>query len=69
MFMKKPRHRIFDYEPRFYNPKKDETEKRKKKLGFRSARQHSSLKRRNNLVWIVLFLLTIVVYLKLNGAL
>lgn len=67
MFMKKPTHRVFDYPPRHYNPQSDETEKRKKKLGFRSARKHSNVKRKNNLIWILLLLLTIIVYLKLNG--
>ena len=29
MLMKRPRHRVFDYPPRFYKPEEDEKERKK----------------------------------------
>ena len=39
MFIKKPQHRKFEYIPRFYVPEKDQEERRKRKLGFRSYKK------------------------------
>jgi len=66
MFFKKPRHRIFEYPPRFYKPEEDQDERRKRKLGFR---RHQKIKKhkRSPLVWGVLALLAIYIYLKLTG--
>lgn len=33
MFIKKPTHRKFNYEPRYYNPEKDEELKENRNLG------------------------------------
>ncbi len=64
MFMKRPAHRVFDYQPRFYNPNLDEKERRKRKLGFSSYRRKLRQKR-NPLIWIVLIILILYIYLKL----
>lgn len=66
MFFKKTPHRIFDYTPRFYNPLRDEQERKKRSLGFSSYRRKLRQKR-NPIVWVVLLLLVIYVYLKLTG--
>ncbi len=66
MFMKKPKNKVFEYQPRFYKPEEDETERRKRKLKFRS---NQSLKRKNKspIMWIVIIGVVIFVYLKLIG--
>jgi len=66
MFIKRPKHRIFDYSPRFYNPENDPVEKRKKKLGFK--RQLKSIrKKRSPVIWILFIVVVIYIYLKLSG--
>ncbi len=67
MFMKKPKHKVFDYTPRFYKPELDEQERKKRKLGFSSQRKLIQRKR-SPLLWIVLVLMVIYVYLKLIGS-
>ncbi len=66
MFVKKPKHRIFDYTPRFYKPEDDEKEKRKKKLGF-SRQLKTNRKKRSPAMWLLLTVVAIFVYLKLSG--
>ena len=66
MFMKKPRHRVFDYPPRFYKPEEDEKERKKRRLGFSRQRKFQS-KKRNPLIWLVLLILIVYIYLKLSG--
>jgi hypothetical protein len=65
MFMKKPKHRTFDYTPRFYAPEKDELERKKRKLGFTRKLYSKRRKTRNPLVWIILLIILIIIYLKL----
>ncbi|MFA8343769.1 MAG: hypothetical protein ACEPO8_12435 [Rhodothermaceae bacterium] len=60
--MKKPKHRSFDYEPRFYDPAKDEVEKKKNRLSFRSSRMRK--KGKSNVFLIALILL--VLYFMIN---
>jgi len=67
MFIKRPRHRIFDYTPRFYKPEEDSTEKRKKKLGFKRQLK-SGRKKRNPIIWGIFVLAAIYIYLKLSGS-
>ena len=66
MLMKKPRHRVFDYPPRFYEPEDDDKERRKRRLGFK---RQSKIKRRkgSSIIWIVLLALAVYIYLKLTG--
>lgn len=66
MFMKRPKHRIFDYPSRFYKPEDDIIERKKRKLGFKRARKHTQ-RRRSSLLWIVLFFLAVLTYIKLSG--
>ncbi len=67
MFMKKPKHKVFDYTPRFYKPELDEKERKKRKLGFSSQRKLIQRKR-SPLLWIILVLMVIYIYLKLIGS-
>jgi len=64
--LKKPKYRKFDYQPRYYNPETDETEKRKKKLGFRSARKRAQSKVKTPLVTIILIIIIILLIIKLS---
>jgi uncharacterized membrane protein YvbJ len=65
--MKKPRHRVFDYPPRYYKPETDEQERRKRRLGFTRQRKHIS-RRRNPVVWAIFILVVIYIILKLQGS-
>lgn len=67
MFMKKPRHRTFDYTPRFYDLAKDDKEKIKRRLGFTRKAKYQR-KKRSPLIWIVLLILIIYLYLKFGGS-
>ena len=66
MFGKRPKHRVFDYEPRYYDQANDPIEKRKKRLKFRS---HISAKRktRSPIFWLLLFAAVVFLYLKFSG--
>jgi ATP/ADP translocase len=66
MFFKKIKNRQFDHVPRFYDPSKDETEKRKKKLRFRTD---SSIRKKSRLPVMMILLLLIIIYfaIKLNS--
>ena len=66
MFFKKPRHRVFDYPPRFYKSEEDKNEKLKRKLGFR-RQLNSGKKKRSPFIWVVIVALVIFIYLKLSG--
>ncbi|MBN1637825.1 MAG: hypothetical protein JW866_02585 [Ignavibacteriales bacterium] len=71
MFFKRRKIRSFDYQPRYYKPEEDkdekETERRKRKLGLRTAR------RRKKISWVtwgfyfILLLGLIYIYLKLSN--
>jgi len=65
MLMKKPKHRIFDYEPRFYDPSKDETEKKKKRLSFKTS--HSRRKSKSNIFLIALIILVLYFIINYGG--
>jgi hypothetical protein len=41
IFFKRPRPRQFDYKPRYYDPKKDELEQRKRELGITNSNDPS----------------------------
>jgi len=63
---RKVKHRIFDYEPRFYKPDEDEQEKRKRKLGFRTAQRKVSRKK-SPLMWVVMLMMILYIVAKWNG--
>jgi hypothetical protein len=67
MFLKKPNHRIFDYQPRFYNPQMDESEKRKRRLGFTRQRKFRGRKR-SPVIWLVFILAVIYLFFKFGGS-
>lgn len=66
MFIKKPTHKKFDYQPRYYDPKEDQTEKRKRKLGFRSNKISKGNKNLP-IVYILMSLVILYFFLKFNG--
>jgi hypothetical protein len=66
MFFKKPPHRIFDYNARFYKSEEDKDEKLKRKLGFR-RQMKMNRKKKSPIIWLVLIVLAIYIYLKLTG--
>jgi ATP/ADP translocase len=68
MFMKRPRHRVFDYPPRFYKPETDEQERRKRRLGFTRQRKYIRRKR-SPFIWLILIIMVIYIILKLGGGL
>jgi len=66
MLMKKPGHRVFDYTPRFYDPKTDKDEKIKRRLGF-TRKTKALRKKRNPLFWFVILAFIIYLYLRFSG--
>jgi len=66
MFIKKPRHRVFDYTPRFYNSEDDKDEKLKRKLGFRRQLKMNQ-KKRSPMLWMLFIIVAVYIYLKLIG--
>jgi hypothetical protein len=68
MFIKKARHRVFDYQPRYYDPSKDEAEKRKRKLGFRSNLTRNSNKK-SLLMLLTMILFILYLFLNFSGIL
>lgn len=71
MFFKRTQHKIFDYTPRFYDPDKDkelkELERRKHRLGFRTARTRQKVKTKSPIYYLVMFAIVVLVYLKIAG--
>lgn len=66
MFMKKPKPKSFDFQPRYYNPGKDPEEIRKRKLGFKRSRK--IVRRRGSTIYfMVIFLIVLSIYLKFIG--
>ncbi len=66
MFMKKPRHRIFDYTPRHYKPEEDRAARTKRRLGFSRQRKYKS-RQRSPIIFLVIILIVIFIILKLSG--
>lgn len=58
MFMRKPKHKEFDYQPRYYDPSKDEDARRRRQFKFE---RHT--RRGSNRPIIVLVLMFIIAYL------
>jgi hypothetical protein len=69
MFIKKPTHKKFEYQPRFYKPEEDSSERRKRRLGFKSSYKDSSYSKKNPIMFIIMFLFIIFLLLKWNGIL
>ncbi|HLA68221.1 MAG TPA: hypothetical protein VJN65_00850 [Bacteroidota bacterium] len=66
MLLKRPQHRKFEYQPRYYSPEKDPGEKFKHKM--EAERRSHQRKRRPVFLWAALFLIIVYVYLYLSGA-
>lgn len=71
MFFKRTQHKVFDYTPRFYEPEKDEElkelERRRRRLGFRTARTRHRVKTKSPIYYLVIFAIVVFVYLKFAG--
>lgn len=71
MLAKRPQHRKFDYTPRFYDPDKDQelkkAERRKRRLGFRTARAKNKFKIKSPIYYLVLLIVMVLIYLKFTG--
>ena len=66
IFHKKPKNRVFDYEPRFYNPEEDEDERRKRRLKFRYGRV-SQRRSKSPIILLVLLGIILYFYLRFGG--
>jgi len=66
-FIKKPKHKVFDYEPRFYDPLKDPEERRKRKLQFRSSLRLYQSKKKSTPKLILFLLVVIYLILRFSG--
>ncbi|MBN1447021.1 MAG: hypothetical protein JXA28_03750 [Bacteroidetes bacterium] len=60
MFMRKPQHRQFEYTPRYYDPRKDEEARRRRRIQFERTVHRGSHK--PLLVIVVMFLVAYLLY-------
>ena len=67
MFIKKPKYRKFEYQPRHYKPQLDDEEKRKRKLGFRSNYRNKTTSKKRPVIYIVMLFIILYIFLKYNG--
>ncbi|MBK8946492.1 MAG: hypothetical protein IPM32_14650 [Ignavibacteriae bacterium] len=63
MILKKPKNRKFDYQPRYYKPETDKSEKRKRKLGFRNNFNNSTRKR-SPIIFVLLLIIILYLIIK-----
>lgn len=66
MFIRRPQHRRFEYEPRFYKPEQDHTERFKRQLRAQRAKR---VPPRRLLVLLLFLGLALYLYLVLSGGL
>lgn len=59
MLMRKPKYKVFDYEPRYYDPSKDPEERKKQRLSFSRDRK---TRRKKTSTYMLLILLLIILY-------
>ncbi len=64
MLMKKPEHKKFDYQPRYYKPEKDKSQNLKDRMEI--ARRSYSLKKKNNKMIFYLVFILAVIYLAIK---
>ncbi|GAB6282032.1 MAG: hypothetical protein STSR0008_07760 [Ignavibacterium sp.] len=62
MLFKRPTHKTFHYEYRFYDPIKDESERRKRRIKFSSSGTYQA-RRKNYLPLAALIILIIILYI------
>lgn len=71
LFMKQPKHKVFDYPPQYYRPEEDEElkdeERRRRKLGFRTSRARHKVKNKRQLYYIILFGIILYLYFMFSG--
>lgn len=65
MFIKLPKHKEFNYQPRFYDPENDKIENRKKRLKFRYNRKYTR-KGKSSIYWLILFIIVLYFYLRFS---
>jgi hypothetical protein len=64
MLMKKPEHKRFEYQPRYYKPEKDKSEKLKERLEI--ARKSHLYKKKNKKVLIYFIFIVFIIYLAIK---
>lgn len=64
MLMKKPEHKKFEYQPRYYKPEKDKSENFKER--FELTRRYYSLNKKNNKIFIYFVFILIIIYLAIK---
>ena len=67
MFIKKPKHRKFDYQPKYYKSEQDPEERKKRRLGFRSAHKQKTSKKKSPIAFILMLLIIVYIFLKYQG--
>jgi len=65
MFFKRPQHKRFDYEPRFYNPERDPSEQFRERM--RREMRIARKKKKPVILWAAVFAIIIYFYLYLSG--
>lgn len=65
MLMRKPKNKKFEYEPRYYKPEKDEEERRKRRLNFRTGLKSS--KGKSTIYYLTFVLILIYIIIKIGG--
>lgn len=61
MLMKRPEHKKFEYQPRYYNPDKDRSQNLKDRMNI--ARRSLNLKKRNYKIYFYFILALIIIFL------
>ena len=64
MLMKKPEHKRFEYNPRYYNPEQDKSQKLKDRMEI--ARKFHLHKKKNNRFIIYLLIIILILYLAIK---
>lgn len=64
MLMKKPEHKRFEYQPRYYKPEKDASQKFKEK--FEITRKAYLVKKRNNKILFYFLIIILILYLAIR---
>lgn len=64
MLMKRPEHKKFDYQPRYYNPDKDKQQNLKDRMNI--ARRAYTIRKKNNKILIYFLITILIIYLAIK---
>ncbi len=64
MLMRKPQYKRFEYLPRYYDPSKDESERKRRRITFERSTRRG--RHRPFLIILIMFVLVILIYSILN---